>query len=307
MNRISWPDWREPVLAIQFLTRLPTPQVPDFQPALLAGAARWFPAVGLLLGALLTAAAWGGSRIDPWLAALAATLGWAWLTGGLHLDGLADLADALGASHRDPERLLAVMKDPHLGSFGVLALLGQFAAKLVLAMLLAREAAWAALLLAPAWARWGVFAWQTLPPLGRIDLQTRDALVRGPDGCAEHGAADSLPICKPCDKADAGPRTNPQGRTAFAPTFEGRFAQTPGMAERFGWRRPPLAPWGWAAALAALSWWLAPALLLAPLAVWLYRVWLARRLGGVSGDCLGAGIELTETLCLLGAVVLAAI
>ena len=43
-----------------------------------------------------------------------------------------DLADALGASHRDPDRLLVVMKDPHVGSFGVIALILQCAAKLVL-------------------------------------------------------------------------------------------------------------------------------------------------------------------------------
>ncbi|TJZ68635.1 adenosylcobinamide-GDP ribazoletransferase [Chitiniphilus eburneus] len=235
------------MLAIQFLTRLPTPQVRDFQPEMLAGAARWFPAVGLLLGTLLATIAWAGAQVDPWLAALLATLGWIWITGGLHLDGLADVADALGAAHRDPERLLAVMKDPHLGSFGVLALLGQVAAKLILVMLLARAGHWVVLLLAPAWARWGVFGWQTLPPLA------------------------------------------------------------PGLAERFGWRRAPLAPWGWALTLGALSLWLAPALLLAPVAVWLYRSWLARRLGGVSGDCLGTGIEIVETLLLLGAVVSTAI
>ncbi|UXY15973.1 adenosylcobinamide-GDP ribazoletransferase [Chitiniphilus purpureus] len=239
--------WREAVLAIQFLTRLPTPQWPDFDPMALARAVRWFPAVGLLLGSLIVAAARLGTDIDPWLGALAVLLAWVALTGALHLDGLADLCDALGAAHRDPQRLLAVMKDPHLGSFGVLALLLQCCAKLVLALLLVRAGAWPVLLLAPAWARWGVFAWQLLPPLA------------------------------------------------------------PGMAERFAWHRPPHAPWGWAVALAALSAWLAPVLLLAPLAVLGYHCWLARRLGGVSGDCLGAGIELTETALLVSAVVAAAL
>ena len=45
---------------------------------------------------------------------------WALATGAIHLDGLADSADALGA--HDREQRLAIMRDPRLGSFGVLAL-----------------------------------------------------------------------------------------------------------------------------------------------------------------------------------------
>ena len=118
------------ILAVQFLTRLPTPQLREFRPEWLADAARWFPLVGLLLGGLLLAPIWPASLVDPWLAAWAGLLGWALLTGGLHLDGLADLADALGAAHRNRERFLAVLKDPHLGSFGVLTLILHLAGKI---------------------------------------------------------------------------------------------------------------------------------------------------------------------------------
>ena len=96
------------ILSTQFLTRLPTPQVADFRPEDLARSALWFPAVGLLIGALLLAATWLGAQLDPWLGALFGLLAWVWVTGGLHLDGLADLADGLGAAHRDPARLLAL-------------------------------------------------------------------------------------------------------------------------------------------------------------------------------------------------------
>lgn len=229
-------------LAVQFLTRLPTPATPDFQPQLLVESARWFPLVGLLLGALLALPLWLGAQLDPWLLAWLGLLAWAWLTGGLHLDGLADLADGLGAAHRDRARLLAVMKDPHLGSFGVLALILQCSAKLVLLMLLARAQGWAALWLIPAWARLGPLFWQSLPPLA------------------------------------------------------------PGLAEAFSWRIPQRARLLWLLALLALSAWLAPALLLAPLLLWAYHTWLRRKLGGVSGDCLGAGIELVESALLLAAV-----
>ncbi|XZG70353.1 adenosylcobinamide-GDP ribazoletransferase [Chitinibacteraceae bacterium HSL-7] len=227
--------WRdELILAFQFLTRWPTPQVRHFSDDKLARSARWFVLVGLALGGVLAAALFGASRLDPWLGAWLVLLLWVWSTGGLHLDGLADLADALGAAHRSPERFLAVMKDPHLGSFGVLTLIMAVSGKLVLLMLLARSGQYWPLLLIPAWARLGTLYWQTLPPIS-----------------AE-------------------------------------------QQERFVWAPRPITRWLWLLALAALSAWLAPWLLAAPVVIALYRAWLLRRVGGVSGDCLGAGIEVSE-------------
>lgn len=153
------------VLATQFLTRLPTPQVRDFQPEDLTRSAAWFPGVGLIIGALLAGLAALMHSLHPALAALVLLLLWVWVTGGLHLDGLADLSDALGAAHRDPQRFLEVLRDPHLGSFGVMALVLALLSKLVLLALLPREAL-PALLLVPAWARLGPLIWvSTLPPL----------------------------------------------------------------------------------------------------------------------------------------------
>ena len=94
--------------------------------------------MGLLVGAIVWLAVLAGSLVDPWLAALAGLLAWLWVTGGLHIDGLADLADAQGAAHRSRERFLEVLKDPHLGSFGVLSLATQLIVKLVLLMLLVK-------------------------------------------------------------------------------------------------------------------------------------------------------------------------
>jgi adenosylcobinamide-GDP ribazoletransferase len=144
------------ILAIQFLTRLPTPGLAGFQSGELAGSVVWFPLAGLLVGGLVALAAWLGGQLDPWLGALLALAVWVWVTGALHLDGLADLADALGAAHRpdDPqdrrERLLAVLADPHLGVFGGAALVMQVIAKLVLLMLVAQAGAYLALILIPA-------------------------------------------------------------------------------------------------------------------------------------------------------------
>src|SRR3546814_8709594 len=54
------------------------------------------------------------------------------ITGALHLDGLSDLADARGAAHGDRDKLLTVLADPHVGSFGVTVIVLQLLAKAVL-------------------------------------------------------------------------------------------------------------------------------------------------------------------------------
>nr|WP_314901716.1 adenosylcobinamide-GDP ribazoletransferase [uncultured Deefgea sp.] len=235
-------DWREPILAVQFLTRIPTPQIHNFEPALLAKSVSWFPAVGMLIGAFLFGIAYASAQLDPWLAAILGLAFWTWVTGGLHLDGLADMSDGLGAAHRDPARFLVVLKDPHLGSFGVLSLIIQCLLKLVLLMLLVRQQQWAALLLIPAWARSGVFIWQTLPALA------------------------------------------------------------PGMPEQFAWKNSSRAALCWWGTLLAVSAYLSPLLLIAPLVFIAYRQWLKAKIGGVTGDCLGAGIEISESALLLIAV-----
>jgi adenosylcobinamide-GDP ribazoletransferase len=136
------------VLATQFLTRLPTPRVAataqDF-----AASIRWFPAVGLIVGMAVAGAAWAGAWIDAWCGALAGLAAWVAITGALHLDGLADLADASGAAHQDRARLLAVLADPHLGSFGAVALAVQVLAKLVLLHALVAQGALAGVVLVP--------------------------------------------------------------------------------------------------------------------------------------------------------------
>lgn len=155
------------ILALGFLTRLPLPALRDFQPAELVRALVWFPAAGLVVGAAVALAAALGAALDPWLGALAGVVMWAWITSGLHLDGLADTADALGAAHRDPARFFAVLADPHVGSFGVIALVLQLVTKLVLLhWLLALDLPWLVLVLIPAWARWAAAGWTLwLPPL----------------------------------------------------------------------------------------------------------------------------------------------
>ena len=182
------------LLALQFLTRIPTPQVDDFRPEDLSRSAIWFPFVGAMIGGVVAAALALGALVDPWLGALAGLMVWVWITGALHLDGLADLADALGASHRDPRRFLEVLRDPHVGAFAVVAIVLVLVAKLVLLALVANSSPsptrsgsrarhqpfapelatpLAALALVPAWARFG--AWSGRRPCRR-SLRQRRAL-----------------------------------------------------------------------------------------------------------------------------------
>lgn len=137
------------LIALQFLTRLPVrlPGMPA--PEQVGRSLLWYPLVGLLLGGLLLAAQALLSQQPAVLqAALLLTL-WVALSGGLHLDGLADTADAWVGGYGDRERTLAIMKDPRSGPIAVVVLvllvLLKFAALLVL--LQAGQAL--ALLLAP--------------------------------------------------------------------------------------------------------------------------------------------------------------
>ncbi len=110
------------LIALQFLTRLPVklPGMPS--PEQMGRSLLWYPAVGLLLGLLL----WGAHLLlgqAPALLQAALLLAlWVALSGGLHLDGLADTADAWVGGFGDRERTLAIMKDPRSGPIAVVVL-----------------------------------------------------------------------------------------------------------------------------------------------------------------------------------------
>ena len=87
----------------------------------LANSLPWFPVVGALLGSLVALLAWVvGQRLNwPFGAGILCLALSTILTGGLHLDGLADTFDSFGGHTR--EKKLEIMKDPRIGSFGVMA------------------------------------------------------------------------------------------------------------------------------------------------------------------------------------------
>lgn len=230
---------RDLILAFQFLTRLPMPKVADGGGSDLARASVFFPLVGLVIGALLALLMWLLQASGTWIAALIVVVAWVWITGALHLDGLGDVTDACGAAHGDTARFHEVLKDPHAGNFAVVAIALQLMAKLVLVAHLAFAVAAPALILIPAWARWGTLVWRLQVP-----------------------------------------------------------ALRPGLGQEFSGDASVWAPLVWAVVLAAASLIFAPMLLAALLLVPVIGFYWRWRLGGMTGDCLGASVEVTETLLL---------
>jgi adenosylcobinamide-GDP ribazoletransferase len=232
------------LLALAFLTRLPVPAVRPEKAGNLTLAAPWFPFVGALVGVLVAIAVYLASGLGPWVGALAGLAAWVGVTGALHLDGLGDVADGLGAAHGNPERFVAVARDPHLGSFGAVAIVLQLIAKLVLlgtaVQSLGLNTLLPALVLIGAWARWVPLALgRAVPPLTQ-------------------GMASRL-----------------------AAGLDIRVVVIEGIV------------------LAAVTAYLAPLLLAAlPVTLALALYWRLR-LGGITGDCHGASIEIMETALLV--------
>jgi len=235
---------REFVAAIAFLTRLPVPGADLSSPMHRLPA--WFPAVGLLVGALVGGAYWAArlAGLPPAAAAWAAVVAEMLVTGALHPDGLADTADGLGGS--SPQRRLEIMKDPRLGSYGGAALLLALAGRGVLIDLLPAAGVLPSLMIGHAASRW-MPVW---------------ALARYP-------------------------YARPGGGTGAA------FAST-------GWREILLA----AATTLTAAWFLAGsrglvAIGVAALSGGGATAYLARKLGGITGDVCGAVAEVSLLAALL--------
>jgi adenosylcobinamide-GDP ribazoletransferase len=109
-------------IALQFLTVLPIElkQIPTAKQN--GQSVLFYPLVGLLIGLILFGLSILLVKVPIILVATIILVIWIWLTGGLHLDGLADTADAWVGGFGDRERTLKIMKDPSCGPIGVLSL-----------------------------------------------------------------------------------------------------------------------------------------------------------------------------------------
>jgi adenosylcobinamide-GDP ribazoletransferase len=211
--------------AFQFLTILPIGRG-AVEPA---RAAAWFPVVGALLGA----AAW---LVPTALGKLAFLV---FITGGLHEDGLADVADAVRAG-RPPERIFAILKDSRIGAHGAVAL--------IFSILI----------------RWQAIEGATLPVLAASQAISRAAIV-----VLAHVA-------------------NPAGSGLGAGFSAGVTRRAALVATTLAVAAASLCGWPQAALMPAA----------AGIAIVVLRAWFHRRIGGVTGDCLGAAEQAAQTLAL---------
>jgi adenosylcobinamide-GDP ribazoletransferase len=140
------------VLAVRYLTIVPLPGRTAHGGEALGRAASWFPVVGLGLGLVLVGVERVTSVLFPsLLAALLTVTAWKVLTGGLHLDGLADCLDGLAG--KDAEHRLGIMRDSRIGTFGAVGLILFLLLEIVAVAELPAGVRWQALLVLPALAR----------------------------------------------------------------------------------------------------------------------------------------------------------
>ncbi|HSE92673.1 MAG TPA: adenosylcobinamide-GDP ribazoletransferase [Methylomirabilota bacterium] len=171
------------VLAAQYLTIVPLGRNPTHEDA--AGrSAAWFPVVGLGIGLAILVVERVTGRIFPvLLGALFTVTAWKLLTGGLHLDGLADCLDGLAG--RDADQRIRIMRDSRIGAFGAMGLILFLLTEVVAVAELAPALRWRAVLAAPVIAR-------AMPP-----LLARWFPPARPDGHGAAFAAGVQPVAVP--------------------------------------------------------------------------------------------------------------
>ena len=165
------------LVALQFLTRLPVPQVRGFTPDMISRSTRYYPVVGALVGGICALVLTGAAQVwDGVLPAMLAIAVGVLVTGAFHEDGLADTFDGLGGG-TEPARRLEIMKDSRIGTFGALGLGLVLALKVAALAQLAPPQAALGLLCAHAGGRTAaVLAMAALAPVGQSAKWSPDRL-----------------------------------------------------------------------------------------------------------------------------------
>jgi len=154
-------------LALTFLTIIPLPSRRPAAAADLAAAMAWFPTVGLVLGGILAlAAATLEQRLPPAATAACLVALLAFLTRGLHLDGLADTLDGLGGG-RTREDILRIMKDHAVGAFGAVGIAAILLLKYGLLVAVLERRAWECIVIFPVLSRFAVVLLSYVSPYAR--------------------------------------------------------------------------------------------------------------------------------------------
>jgi adenosylcobinamide-GDP ribazoletransferase len=145
--------WFDLLTAVQFLTRLPVPSGPYNQDSL-ARAVKFFPVVGLLIGSgSLLLYGLLAPHLPLTIVAMLVVVYLVAITGCLHEDGLADSVDGFGGGW-ECERVLAIMRDSRIGTYGAVSLILSLLARVLLIAAIPRTQVTAYLLVAPVLSRW---------------------------------------------------------------------------------------------------------------------------------------------------------
>ena len=165
--------------ALTFLTKLPVPGQKKINEAALSKSPAYFPLVGAVVGGILLLAYALLQYIfplNPSLTAILLLALWICLTGALHLDGLADTFDGIGGGTTTSERL-RIMKDPHTGTFGMVAVIVILLLKYNLLFNLEGARLTSALFYAPLLSRWAMVILMYTTPYCR-GKGSKDGLVK---------------------------------------------------------------------------------------------------------------------------------
>src|SRR5882762_724748 len=159
------------LVAVQFLTRLPVPRALNSSETDIGKAAAFFPLVGVIVGGGAALVFVGLQRILPLPASvLCAIVFAALMTNGFHEDGLADSFDGFGGGWTK-DRVLEIMRDSRIGSYGTLALIFVILGKLNFLSVLPQDQIWRWLIVAHTAARWTILPLCAWLPYARVEGQ----------------------------------------------------------------------------------------------------------------------------------------
>ena len=232
--------------AVLFYTRIPVPAWVIHTDAYLSHNPKYFPLIGWIVGSLAAGVYWlAGQLFSPPVAVVLSMLTSVWVTGAFHEDGLADTCDGFGGGWSQ-DRVLAIMKDSRLGTYGVIGL------SLVLLL------KFTALVALPA---------QLVPAV----------LIAG-HAVSRFGAV-SLRLSLSYVRENEDSKAKPIGKAPLAPSHAG-LAAVFGLLPLFA-----LLDLGYGLALIPLL-----------LVRWYLSRYFFKRIGGFTGDCLGAAQQVLEVV-----------
>ena len=141
--------------ALRFLTRIPVPGSRLAAHANSPAQVPWYGMVGLVVGIVLVVFAWLLDGVPPMVQAALVLVVWIWITGALHLDGLADCGDAWMSGHSG-QRFLEILQDTRCGAGALVWVVGLLLVKFSALSVLMGYGEWLALAFAPVLARLSV-------------------------------------------------------------------------------------------------------------------------------------------------------